>query len=458
VVSVQSDPRDGSVFCAAEKLDLATHLAADADDLVLQLSKVASTSTFYQEKWGTEGRALLTAPPVERIGDILARLPLTFKDELRVAQEALPPYGTHLACDPSAVALVHRTSGTTGRPLVVASTEADIAVTSRHGAQSFWAAGIRRDDVVVHCLNYCMWAGGFTDHRCLEATGASVVPFGVGNTAELIELQTWLPFSALSCTPSYIGFLINQMSAAQLQLWRQNLRIVLVGGEPGGSEPALRELVKSAFDATVVNANYGMAEVLSNFGSECEFGGGMHFHGHGAVWVELLDPTDGTSMSLVPGSRGDLVVTHLRKEAQPLVRYATNDVMEIVSTDPCACGRSTFKFRLHGRADDMFVVRGINVFPSAVQAALGAYSPRLAEFVILLPDSSTFDSVPLVVEIDPGDTSIDVDALSEHLRKQLRCSVRLTMVAPGSLPRSSGKTKRLYRHGTRPEGLDLQDV
>lgn len=444
------DARVTDHFDPSEALGLSEHLAVDKVALLQQLQGVAGRSSFYREKWSAAELALVESATERDIEDVLSELPLTSKDELRRSQEALPPFGTYLSCDPSEVALVHRTSGTTGRALVIASTQADIDTTSRHGAQAFWAAGLRDDDVVVHCLNYCMWAGGFTDHRCLEATGAAVVPFGVGNSTELRTLQEWLPFSALSCTPSYVSLLIDQMTPEQRELWAKHLRLVLVGGEPGGSESALRETVSRAFGAMVVNANYGLAEVLSNFGSECEYGGGMHFHGHGGIWVELLDSVSGVAQPLEAGTRGDLVLTHLRKQAQPLVRYATNDVMEIVSTDQCECGRSTFRFRLHGRADDMFVVRGINVFPAAVQSALGEYSAALSEFAIVLPNTPTFDAVPLVLEVDQHDAAFDMEALASHLRTQLRCSVAITPVPPGTLPRTTGKSQRVYRGGDSP--------
>jgi phenylacetate-CoA ligase len=434
---------------AAGTEDLGASLARDASLLAEELAYVAHRSNFYADRWSADQRAVVRSCAAAEAPEYLTGLPLTTKDDLRRSQEAAPPFGIHLACDPAEVALVHRTSGTTGRPLVVAATAEDIEITSRHGARAFACAGLRPDDVVVHCLNYCMWAGGYTDHRCLEATGAAVVPYGVGSTDELLSLQRWLPFSALSSTPSYVRLLLERLSGEDLELWRRNVRLFLVGGEPGGSEDALRRKVREHLGAEIVNANYGLAEVLSNFGSECGEAQGMHFHGHGAIWLELLDE-DGRSLPLTAGARGEIVLTHLQRRAQPLVRYQTNDVMEILDTDPCACGRTSFRFQLHGRADDMFVVRGINVFPGAVARALNEVSPELTEFAILLPSSETFDRIPLLVEATANSPADTGDLIQNAIKRLIGCGSEVTILESGSLPRTQGKTRRLYRDGAAP--------
>lgn len=428
---------------------LSENLALDAPLLAQQLRYVAERSDFYAGRWSAEQRERVASCSVDGLDALLAELPVTTKDELREAEEELPPFGTHLACDPEDVALVHRTSGTTGRPLVVALTAADSALTSDRGGASFACAGLGPSDVVVHCLSYCMWAGGFTDHRGLEATGAAVIPFGTGGTAELMALQEWLPFTALSCTPSYVRLLLERLEGKELELWRRNLRLILVGGEPGGSEAALRQQVRDQLDARIVNANYGLAEVLSNFGSECGESEGMHFHGHGAIWLELLDE-GGRSVRLESGARGEVVLTHLRRDAQPLVRYKTNDLMEILDTGPCACGRHSFRFQLQGRADDMFVVRGINVFPAAVGQALTEVSPALTHFAIVLPDAQTFDRVPLLVEA-AADAPADLGTrIEDSIKGAIGCGAEVTLLSPGALPRTEGKTRRLYRDGAEP--------
>jgi phenylacetate-CoA ligase len=176
----------------------------------------------------------------------------------------------------------------------------------------------------------------------------------------------------------------------------------------------------------------------------------MHFHGHGAIWLELLDEEDGRPLTLETGARGEVVLTQLRRRAQALVRYQTNDVMEIIDTEPCPCGRSSFRFQLHGRADDMFVVRGINVFPSAIARALTEVSPDLTEFAIVLPPTETFDQIPLLVEARHGSPPETGYWIEESVKHLLGCGSQVTLLEPGALPRTHGKTRRLYRDGEKP--------
>lgn len=418
-----------------------------AAPLSAQLRALASRAPFYAQKWGSDlAKRVAEATPAD-IERLLGELPFLTKDELRQSQEAEPPFGRHLVCDATDVARVHRTSGTTGRPLLIALSQRDARVTAVHGGRAFRSAGLRSGDIVVHCLNYCMWSGGMTDHTCLEATGAAVVPFGVGNTDELLELPKWLPFTALSCTPSYVTLLAERGTPTQLERLRQSLRLILVGGEPGGSSAPLQHLAAEVFGARVANANYGLAEVLSIFGSVCEQGDALHFHGVPTLWPELLDTTTGAVLPIEPGAQGELVLTHVVRDAQPLVRYRTNDVCEITGVDRCTCGRGGFRFELRGRADDMFVVRGINVFPHAVANALATVSPLLTEFQIHLHGPGPYDVVPLHVEIPSEDDPARVArAIERAIKLQIGCSAHVTPVAVGTLPRSEGKTPRVVRH------------
>lgn len=422
---------------------------AYATTLANQLRRIAQDSKFYQEKWSKKQLKIAMNVTNEDIFEQLALLDITTKDELRMAQEETPPYGSHLSCSSNELAVVHRTSGTLGRPLLVTSTAEDLQTTVASGSEAFKCAGVGRSDVVVHCLNYCMWAGGYTDHRSLEATGAAVVPFGVGQTDELLSLPEWVQFTTLSCTPSYVRLILERLTDTQKAQWSQNLRTVLVGGEAGGSDPALREAVHKEFGATLVNANYGMAEVLSNFGAQCSAGDGLHFHGDGIIWPEIVDPETGQSVELSEGASGNLVLTHLRKRAQPLVRYSSNDIIKVRSTAPCECGRTSFRFDVIGRADDMFVVRGVNVFPGAIQSALNKVAPDVLDYAVVLPPTPTFDYVPLWIE-HTSLTPNDLEKLGEALKKELRCTVRVRNLPIGSLARTSGKTQRIYRDGQLP--------
>jgi phenylacetate-CoA ligase len=413
-----------------------------------QLRYVATGSDLYRAKWGSATAQAARELDGDAALSLLEGLPLTEKDELREAQARRPPYGDHLVCEPEAVSRIHRTSGTTGRPLVIALTEHDTRVTQAHGARAMRCAGLGPADVVVHCLSYCMWSGGLTDHLCLEGTGASVVPFGVGNSAALVSLPRWIPFTAVSCTPSYVALLLEQLGdGPDRERWARNVRLFLVGGEPGGSNTGLRATVADALGARVVDANYGLAEVLSIFGSECPATGAMHFHGHDAIWPELIDPETQRPVEITPGAVGELVLTHLRREAQPLVRYRTYDLLEIGSTDPCRCGRAAFTFTVLGRSDDMFVVRGVNVFPAAIAEVLAGAWPTLREFVVVLPQGPTYDAIPLHVEIPAGapDPSELAARITSRIKEVLGCACTVELVPEGTLARSEGKTSRVLR-------------
>jgi phenylacetate-CoA ligase len=436
-----------ALFHERERLTLAETLEQTRPRLASQLRYVAAASPFYARKWGAETTQAVAGASADTVEELLAELPPTRKDELRQAQEADPPFGDYLACPHEEVARVHRTSGTTGRPLLIALSASDAELTRSHGAQALWCAGLRPDDVVVHCLNYCMWSGGVTDHLCLEGTGAAVVPFGAGNTELLIALPRWLGFTAVSCTPSYVSLLLERLDGEDLHRWAENVRLFLVGGEPGGSSPAFKERVESTFGARLVDANYGLAEVLSIFASECPVEGGFHFHGQGALWVELLDPASDRRLLPEQGVTGELVLTHAARRAQPLVRYRTNDLLEIVSVGLCACGRDGLRFLLRGRADDMFVVRGVNVFPGAIADVLGRVSSDLREFVITLPDSDTYDYVPLRVEAADGTAHDLPETIAREVKTTLGCTARVEIVPPGTLPRSEGKVSRVQREG-----------
>jgi phenylacetate-CoA ligase len=412
--------------------------------LAAHLADLSRTSPFYARKWGsglTNAAAAATAATVEAL---LPALPFTVKDELRAAQERRPPFGDHLACAPEQVARMHRTSGTTGRPLLIALTARDAERTQSYGARAFWCAGLRPDDIVVHCLNYCMWSGGLTDHLCLERTGATVVPFGIGNTDALIDLPRWTPVTALSCTPSYVKLLLERLTDEQHARWAATLRLVLVGGEPGGSNLALQREIHEALNARLVDANYGLAEVLSIFSSACPSEHGMHFHGLGALWPELIEPDTQTVLTPAPGTTGELVLTHVERDAQPLVRYRTGDLLEIVSIDRCSCGRGGPRFLLRGRSDQMFVVRGVNIFPSAIADVLGSLPIPLTEFMVTLPDADVFDAIDLQVEAPTDDDGLAASIAGE-IKRTLGCTANVALVAAGSLPRSEGKVPRVQR-------------
>ncbi len=406
-----------------------------------QRAHVAADSAFYKRLWA--GRA---APA--RLED-LAELPLSDKAMLRASQAATPPFGDYLATPPHQVSRLHRTSGTTGQAMNLALSDADAAQTVEVGGRAQRAAGLGPGQRVVHCLNYRMWMGGLTDHLTLEWTGATVVPFGVGESALLLRTIRELGITAISCTPSYPAVLERVVAESFPGLRPRDfgLRLGLFGGEAGLDDPAFRARLEDTWGFTARNANYGVSDAFCNLAGQCEANNDLHFVALDVLYPELIDPETGAPVPWREGSQGELLLTHLKRECQPLVRFRSGDIVTLTGTGPCACGRTAPRFRVIGRGDDMVVVRGVNVFPSAVAAVLNALPALSGEYRIVLEGPGPYHRLPLEAELAPGVTASEALAaeITEALRSGLGASAALTLVADGSLPRTAGKTRRVIR-------------
>ena len=403
---------------------------------------VRATSAFYRAR-------LDRRLPAELPLDALERLSFTDKEELRASQERAYPFGDYIACGEKQVVRLHRTSGTTGRPLQLASSRRDVATIARVGGRAMFAAGARPGDRVVHCLNYCVWTGGVTDHLTLEEAGACVVPFGVGNTERLLETIADLRITAISCTPSYPALLEQVLRSADRRPRDLGLRLGLFGGEAGLDNPEFRQHLEDTWGMRARNANYGMSEVLSNLASQCERTNDLHFHGADALFAEIIDAA-GNPLPLREGSTGELVCTHLAKECQPLIRYRTRDLITITGTGPCACGRTSWRFRVSGRTDDMFNVRGVNVFPTAVQhGVLSRPDLCSGQFRIVLRGPGPYDRIEVEAEatpgLDPAQWADAAGAIEAAVRRHAGAAASVLLLPPDSLPRTHGKTSLIVR-------------
>lgn len=419
-----------------------------AKPLILpQLKHVLENSKFYSKKYEKMGlKASNLSPSLD-----FNNLPFTEKHEIIEDQEMYPPFGNLLAVQNEKIRRVHRTSGTSGRPVFIALTQKDVDSILESGARSFWCAGVRPDDMVVHCLNYCLWMGGLTDHMCLEHTGATVVPYGVGNSKNLIETIKYLQPTCISCTPSYMSRLeILLRDEFGMEPRDLGLKKGLFGGEPGIQNPKIRGAIEDKWGIRAIDANYGMADVLSIFGSECEYRDGLHFHGHGILHVELIDPSTEENIDFAEGVIGEFVLTNLTREAQPFIRFRSHDLVKIAGVGPCECGRSGFRFKMLGRSDDMITIKGINVFPGAVSDVISKFLDSLTgEFEIWLETPPPYDYLKLRVEYRRGESEELVRnieaALKKNIRQALEFSAVLEMVPEGEIPRTEGKTKRIKK-------------
>jgi phenylacetate-CoA ligase len=406
-----------------------------------QRAHVAATSPFYRALWnGT--------PPPTRLEDLPA-LPLSDKAGLRLSQAAHPPFGDYLATPRDRVRRVHRTSGTTGQAMTLALSARDCEITEVVGGRAQGLAGLGPGMTVVHCLNYQMWMGGLTDHMTLERTGATVVPFGVGSTELLVRTVLETGIDAISCTPSYPAVLERVLAEKFPGLAPADLglKLGLFGGEPGLDDPGLRARLKATWGMEPRNANYGVSDVFCNFAAQCRHVTDLHFVAHDVLHAELIDPETAQPVAMQAGATGELVLTHLARDCQPLVRFRTGDILSITGTDPCACGCTGFRFRVVGRSDDMVVVRGLNMFPTMVGAVITGFAELSGEYRIVLDTPPPHDSLPVQAELAKGiqDDGTLAARLAAALKSQLGASAQVTILPAGTLPVTEGKTRRVIR-------------
>ncbi|MCP5368780.1 MAG: phenylacetate--CoA ligase family protein [Hyphomicrobiales bacterium] len=424
----------------ADFLPLGELAALRAANWRAQAEHVSRQSAFYHHHLG--GRAL--DPRLEALAD----LPFTDKEMLRADQAAHPPFGSYLAAADRHVARVHRTSGTTGTAMNLALSERDADLTAVVGGRAQAAAGLGPGMRVVHCLNYQLWMGGLTDHMTLEATGATVVPFGVGATEKLVHTIRELGITAISCTPSYPAVLEQVLAERFPGLAPRDLglKLGLFGGEAGLDDPAFRARLEGTWGFAARNANYGVTDVLCNFAGQCAATPDLHFMALDVLLPELIDPATGARRPWQEGENGELVLTHLAKDCQPLVRFRTGDLITLTATGPCACGRTAPRFRVVGRADDMVVVRGINVFPTMVAAAVHRTAGLGGEYRIVLRGPGPHDALPVEAERAAAGCGDDAAArLADLIKREIGVTATVRLLPHGTLPRTAGKTRRVVR-------------
>ena len=418
--------------------DLATHRQ---EAWARQRAYVMQNSEFYRDLW--QGQT-----PPEDLRD-LPDLPLSDKAQLRISQAEHPPYGNYLASGVRQAVRLHRTSGTTGQAMNLALSARDCAITETVGGRCQASAGLTPDHTVVHCLNYQMWMGGLTDHMTLQATGAMVVPFGVGSTELLVRTIQEVGITAISCTPSYPAVLerVIEQKFPGLTPRDLGLKLGLFGGEAGLDDPAFRQRLRDVWGMEPRNANYGVSDVFCNFAAQCEHDTRLHFMAADVLHVELIDPDTATPLPLEPGQTGEMVLTHLARECQPLVRFRTGDIITVDETEPCRCGCTGFRFRVVGRSDDMVVVRGLNLFPTMVAAVLNEFIELSGDYRIHLDTPPPYDSLPVQAELAKGqaeDAGL-AERVSTAIKTKLGATARVTLLPAGSFELTEGKTKRVIR-------------
>ncbi|MCF7935546.1 MAG: phenylacetate--CoA ligase [Synergistales bacterium] len=368
----------------------------------------------------------------------LSLLPFTTKDDLRDGY----PLGM-LACDPKDLMRIHASSGTTGKPTVVAYTKRDLILWSQAMGDCLRIAGVGAEDIVQVAYGYGLFTGGLGLHYGAEDLEATVIPASGGFSERQLMLMEDLGSTVLACTPSY-GLKLGEMIRAMDDRDRLNLRVGIFGAEPWSEEMRIR--LEDDLGITALDI-YGLSEVMGpGVGIECPAQSGLHIDDR-LFLAEVIDPD--TGRQLPEGEEGELVITTLGKEAMPVVRYRTRDITRVLP-GTCGCGRKGTRIeRIRGRTDDMLIIRGVNVFPSQVEVALGRVEELSMHYMLEVSERGGMNELTVVSEAaEPlsGEAMAQLTRKTSHqLLSLLGVRVGCRLERPGTLERWDGKAKRVRR-------------
>ncbi|MBT8764361.1 phenylacetate--CoA ligase [Desulfohalobiaceae bacterium Ax17] len=409
------------------------------------VEKVYYNVPFYRQKFSE-----LNIKPehIKSLSD-LKYLPFTEKQDLRNNY----PFGL-FAVPKENVVRVHASSGTTGKATVVGYTQRDVNNWANLMARSFVAAGVTRADTVHNAYGYGLFTGGLGAHYGAEVLGATIIPISGGGTKRQVMLMRDFGSTVLCCTPSYSLYLYETAIANGIDVRDLKLRIGIFGAEPWTEE--MRNEIQNKFGIKAIDI-YGLSEIMGpGVAIECHTAqDGLH------IWedhfiAEIIDPETGENLPL--GEIGELVITTLTKEAQPLIRYRTRDITRI-NPIPCKCGRTHYRIeRIKGRSDDMLIIRGVNVFPSQIESILLETEGLAPHYQLIIDREGTMDTLEIQVEVDEKLFSDEIKHL-QRLEKKIQSNIkeflgvtaRIKLVEPQTISRSEGKAKRLIDRRKKSE-------
>jgi phenylacetate-CoA ligase len=397
--------------------------------------------TYKNVPWYREQmQARKVAPKDIRSLDDLALLPFVVKQDLRTTY----PFGM-FAVEMNDVVRLHASSGTTGKPIVVAYTQSDLDVWSEVMVRALASYDLHAGDVLQNAYGYGLFTGGLGLHYGGEALGATVIPISGGNTERQVMILKDFGVTAISCTPSYFIHLMERADEMGVAMKELPLRVGIFGAEPWTD--AMRRHIEQDSNLRAFDI-YGLTEIIGpGVGAECGCQNGLHiFEDH--FYPEIIDPETGEV--LPDGSTGELVLTTLSKRAMPILRYRTRDITSLIN-EPCACGRTIRRIeRITHRSDDMFIVRGVNVFPGQIESALLAVEGTVPHYQIVLTRPQGLDAVEVQVELTPesfGDTVRSLEKLQREIAGKIEHTVgirvKVSLVEPQTIARSEGKVKRV---------------
>ena len=406
--------------------------------LKTKLKEVYEKVPFYRRAFKEKGVA---PEDIKTLADI-TRLPFTSKLDFRDNY----PFGL-TAVPLQQVVRIHSSSGTTGKPIIAPYTQGDVDMWAEVMARTLAAAGVSKDDILQNAYGYGLFTGGLGFHYGAERLGAVVIPAGTGNTKRQLLMIKDLGTTVLVCTPSYALILHETAKETGFDFKETKLRLGVCGAEPWSEQ--MRNDIESRMGISAINI-YGLTEAIGpGVSVECEHKCGMH------IWedhflAEVINPQTGEHMP--PGQLGELVFTTLTKEAQPVIRFRTRDLVTM-NTETCKCGRTMMRMsRVMGRSDDMLVVKGVNVFPSQIESVLLDVEGVEPQYLIVVDRQHGFkaDDLEIWVEVSEDVFSDEIGKM-ENLEKKLRAelesvlsiSPRIKLVEPRTIARTEGKAKRV---------------
>lgn len=422
---------------------LETQPRADWDALKLALLQdhlrlAYAQSPFYRQHFDAAG----VRPEQLRTLDDLRRFPFTHKHILRERQLAVPPFGDLLAAPERDIVYVSASSGSTGVPTASPFTARDFDDWMDYEARQFWSSGLRPHDRYCHALNFSLFVGG----PCVlgaQKLGALSIHAGTLPSERLLAVLRQFQATAMWTTPSYAWHLGETALKAGLDPRSElAVRRIFVAGEPGGSIPETRQRIEALWGAKVYDY-YGLSDIFGSCAGMCEEQDGLHW-AEDHILAEVLDPE--TGQPVADGERGELVLTTLKKTARPLIRFRTGDIVSFTA-EPCRCGRTSQRMLgTHGRLDDMLIIKGVNIFPSDVEAVVRALAGFNGEYRLVVEREQHLDR--LRVEAERTDVSPHADGeLAAQLARQLKAvtgvSAEVAVLAPDTLPRATHKAKRV---------------
>lgn len=422
----------------------------DRDLYARQIDYLLQRSEFYRRKLAEAG-----SKDRKSIGalDDIAQLPFTEKDELRRTQAEYPPFGAHLACDPADLVRVYSTSGTTGVPVFLGLTQSDLEMYATNVARGYTAAGFHRGQRLAVGFNAGPFVAGAVYYG-FDKIGCIVIPVGTGNTERLVTAIQKLGATGISCTPSYGLYLIDWCHEHGIDTRSLGITNMVTAGEPGGGEPMIRSRIEDAFRCRV-RESMGIGDISLSVWAEDEDGNGMNFTARGFVHAELIDPRSGQSLPWEDGAEGELVYTALQRAAMPLLRFRSRDHV-VVNMKRNPTGRTGPRIRCIGRTDDMLIVRGVNLFPTAIRSILREFSPDVGETFQIKPRANGVAQeppLPVVVELGKG-VATEPPGLGERVKLEIRSRLLVTtsisFVPYGSLPRETYKYKLVDYSNAKP--------